>query len=237
MNDLLARIKDTLIAKWEEFQESPLYSQLKERYDSLSPVGQKSILWAGLIFFLFIVFMIPNAFLTSAGDSITVFEEKKDQAQELLQVTQTSKSLPPLPPRMDGAQLKVTLNARLQEAGLTPEQIKGVNERAGRAAANELIPASVVQNIVDVELGQLNIKQMVEIEFAFSKISPLVKIVAADVIAHPSDNHYYDVKYAIASFNVNETEKEALDVKGKASKTQKPKSFKGKPTDSEGEEL
>lgn len=221
--DLLNQIKDTLIARWEQFLESPVYAQLKERYDSLSPVGQKSILWAGLFLILFIIYSIPNAFLSSADDAIAIFDEKKSQVEELLTVTQTAKSLPPLPPRMDGTQLKNAINSRLQEAGLTPEQIKSVNERMGTVAANGLIPTSVLQNIVDVELGQLNVKQMVDIEFQFSKISPLVKIVSADVTATPKDNHYYDVKYAVATFNVKEIEKPAEATDPKAKTKQAPK--------------
>ena len=67
LQQILDQLKDTIAARWEQFQETELYIQLKDKYDNLSPEVQKIVLFGSIGLVFLIIFMTRIFFSMSAS--------------------------------------------------------------------------------------------------------------------------------------------------------------------------
>src|SRR3989344_4428724 len=203
--EIIDQLKDTLMARWDQFQESDTYITLKERYDNLPPKGQKLVLFASFILAFLIVFSIPYAWFTTSQDSVVEFEDTKYTITELLEVSQEIKNIPPQSAGISSAELKSKVDKILSEKGLGKDQITSVSEtQFTNPQGSTLIPPQIEASGIETNLKKLTLKQIVDIGFEFERISPLVKVINLEMKATPEDVHYYDVQYRVSSFSVKE---------------------------------
>ncbi len=206
LKELFDQIKDTVSARWEQFQETDTYISLREKYDNLSPRGQSAVVFVSFAFAFLIVFSIPYGFFSSSQQTIAEFEDTKETINDLLEVSQEVKNIPALTASTTSADLKLRVDRILAERGLGREQITSVTEtQFTNPEGSKLIPSQIIASGVEANLKQLTIKQVVDIGHDIERISPLVKILNLEMRATPEDVHYYDVQFRVSSFMVQES--------------------------------
>lgn len=207
LKEILDQIKDTLTARWEQFQESDTYITLSERYDNLSPTGQRAVIFSSFAMAFLIVFSIPYGWFSNSSSSVAEFEDTKNTISDLLEVSQEIKNIPPQGLGLSSSDLKTRTDKILAEKGLGKDQITSVNEtQFTNPQGSHLIPPQIDATGIEANLKKLTLKQVVDIGYEFEHISPLVKILNLEMKATPEDHHYYDVQFRVSSFSVKEAQ-------------------------------
>lgn len=183
----------------ERVRESEAYLQLEDRYQNLSPSGQKLTRLLSVLVLLFLLLFIPMSYLSSSSTMITLYEEKRDLVRELFRTyRESSSSLNiAMPPNSDS--LRMSIQSIIQRAELTPEQNLGITNAS---VEGRLIPQNLVTEVLFVKLIKLNLKQIVDIGGSIAGISNSVKMKDLTITANQQDNRYYDVTYKLYSLNV-----------------------------------
>lgn len=183
----------------ERIQDLPLYTQIKDQFDSLSPAMQKLTVLIGVLSVFAVLLFLPWGWYSESQDLVDSFEDRRAVIRELLKVSRESSEVPdiPMPPPMDG--LKAELQARLQNASLIEEQIAGIDVDA---SGSQLIPGDKSAGALAVRLTKLNLRQIVEIGTLLTQINPSVKMTDLEVTATKEDPHYFDVIYRITALAV-----------------------------------
>ncbi len=212
----------------ERVSTSDAYIQLQDRYQNLTPSGQKIARFGGFVLILFVVLFVPFSYLSSSSQTISLFEAKRTLIRNLFLTYRESSSTQnvAVPPPQDS--LKASIESVIQRAELTPEQILGVSE-AG--AEGRLIPANLISNVLSVQLAKLNLKQIVDIGGSILALSESVKMKDVSIIANGQDNRYYDVTYKLYSLKVPEPTPEPLPETEPVKKSNKEDSSKKSESD------
>lgn len=202
-DEIKERLRDELKSFWDRIQDSSLYTQIKEKYENLTPQMQKITLFAMGAVFLFLVLSTPVAYVTTASENIAEFEEKRNVIRSLLQVTRDAKDMPniPTPPPLESIQSNV--DGILQSARLMPEQIVS-NELTNEISS--LIPANLMGGSVRVALSKLNIRQVMDISYELQNISQSVKLKDMQLQASADKSGYFDVQFVLVALNVPKIE-------------------------------
>lgn len=196
LTDLKEKIFETLGPYWEKIQESEAFTTLKEKFDSYPPRIQKLIMaGAAVLLSLTFLYIFPFAYLSTAGDSITQFEENQSLIRRLLDINRELKTTPQVPPAPAADQLKSMIQSRVAGQGLIAEQIGPMEPTTVSIAALS------VEGLI-VNFKQLNLTQLVSLAFDLQDLSPSVKLVGLKVRASPQDSHYFETSYTLASFNI-----------------------------------
>jgi len=211
LKELIDQIKDTLSARWDQFQETDTYISLREKYDNLPPAGQKLSVFAAFVFTFLIVFSIPYGWFSNSQGSVSEFEDTKNTISDLLEVSQGIKNIPPQGLGLSSSDLKMRADKILSEKGLGKDQIMSVNEtQFTNPQGSNLIPPQINAIGVETNLKKLTLKQIVDIGYEFERISPVVKILNMEMTATAEDPHYYDVQFRVSSFSVKDTAPEPV---------------------------
>lgn len=195
LDDLKERLQSGLKEQWEAFQESPIYIQTKERYENLSPTMQKITLATVSLILVYMIFSLPLSYFSRSGDRITEFADSRQTIRDLLKASRESQDIPDIavPPTVDA--LKIQIDSQLQGARLLPEQILGTQILSEKP---NLIPEKLTQGMVQVSLGKLNLRQIIDLGYQFQAISPSVKMTDLVMEANVQDSHFYDVIFKLA---------------------------------------
>lgn len=205
LKEVLEQLKDTILARWEQFQDTDTYITLREKYDNLPSKGQSLVVFAAFFLVFLVIFSIPYAWYSASQTTVSEFENTKTTISDLLEVSQETKNIPQFAMGMTSADLKMRVEKILAEKGLGKEQITSVNEtNFTNPQGSTLIPAQITAAGVETNLKQLTLKQIVDIGFDFDRISPLVKVLNLEMKATEADLHYYDVQFRVSSFSVKE---------------------------------
>ncbi len=203
-----------------QIQESSIYVQLNDSYQSWPASTQKLASWASASVLILIVLFYPMSMLLDSRNSLSSFEEKRGLIRELFKTYRESSARPPLSVPPANESLRASINTILSTADLTPEQNKGLSE--GAIEDSKIIPKSLVQHILEVRLSKLNIKQIVDIGTSLVGISDSVKMKDIAITAHAADIRYFDVIYKLYALNVPEpTPEPPPEVEAKPKKTSK----------------
>lgn len=195
LEDLKEKIQSGFKDQWDQFQETPIYIQTKERYENLTPLMQKlSLLGVGL-FLTYLIFSLPFSYFGKSSEHISEFEESRQTIRDLLKAAKESQEIPDIavPPPIDV--LKSQIDEQIQAARLLPEQVRGTEILTEKPA---LIPGNLSQGVVQVSLAKLNLRQVLDLGFLFQSISPSVKMTDMVMDANAQDPRYYDVLFKLA---------------------------------------
>ena len=197
--DIKEQIQNTLKNQWEQFQESSLYIQVKERYENLTPQMQKLTLWGSAVLAILIVLSLPISYYSESATYVSEFEEKRQLVRDLLKTSRESQESPDLavPPSME--QLKSQVDAQIQSARLVPEQILGTQIIP---ASSKLIPNTLSEGTLKISLAKLNLKQLIDLGYQFQSLNPSVKMLDLQIEANRLDPRYFDVTYKMAALAV-----------------------------------
>lgn len=191
----------------ERVRESSTYAQMMDRYENLTPAGQKLAKFVSALLVLLVLLFIPLSNLSTSYTNISMFEEERNLIRELFRTYRESSSSQnlPVPPLSDSLMSMVT--GAIQRAELLPEQNIGISEGP---VEGRLIPSNLVSNVIQVKLAKLNLKQIVDIGGSLVGISESVKMKDIAIVANATDTRYYDVTYKLYSLKVPEAAPEPL---------------------------
>lgn len=202
----LEELKDQIVSSakstWEKIQESEAYNQLNDKYQSLSPTGQKTTQALVALMIAGFVFYSPISQLQISGELLTQFEDKRSLIRDLFKTYRESSSHLQMPPAPQSPELISSIQSSLQSAKLIPEQIISVD---ASQAEGRLIPSSLQQAVVEVKLAKLNLRQVVDIGLQLANISQAVKVKDMLMQANAEMAGYFDVSYKLYALKVPET--------------------------------
>jgi hypothetical protein len=201
IEDIKENLREQVKAVMGRVRETDLYLRLSEKYQSLSPAGQKvSIAGAVLVAFL-IVMAIPWSFYSGSQTMVEEYEGKRNTVRELFKVNRETAALPIPAPPVTATDLTAMAKQSLTTARLAPDQIVGVNEMPANVSG---ISKSIDQAGIEVSLAKLNLKQIVDIGSDLQNLqgpSGTARMMGLEVKANMSDARYYDAIYKIVAFS------------------------------------
>ncbi len=204
LEDLKDRLKNDLLKTQERLEENSTYLSLRDRYQSLGPAAQKAVSAGAVTVLLLIILSIPFGQYSVSNDTVTEFEGKRALIRDLFKVQKETNDVPEIAAPPPAAAVKARVESDLQGARLLPEQMKGVTVLP--PTDSDLIKAHQNDGVVEVNLGQLNLRQVVDLGAQFQNISPSVKMKDLIVQASTKDPRYFDVIYRLVVLKVAQEE-------------------------------
>ena len=201
LDELKDQLKASAQTTWERIQESEAYNQLNDKYQSLSPSGQKIAQLVTAVLVAGIVFYSPISQLQVSSELLAQFEEKRTLIRDLFKTYRESSGGLQMAPAPEAGELISTVQSSLQGSKLIPEQIVSVNTTQ---AEGRLIPANLQQAVVEVKLAKLNLRQIVDIGAQLANISQAVKVKDMFMQANAELAGYFDVTYKLYALKVPE---------------------------------
>lgn len=201
LEELKDQLKSSLLSGWERIQESESYNQLSDKYQSLSPSGQKITQAITAVIIAGVVFYSPISQLQISNELMAQFEDKRTLIRDLFKTYRDSTGGLQMAPAPQVAELISTIQSSLQNAKLISEQIIAVDPSQ---AEGRLIPSSLQQGVVEVKLAKLNLRQVVDIGLQLANISSAVKVKDMMMQANAEMAGYFDVSYKLYALKVPE---------------------------------
>ncbi len=201
LEDIRDSLQEQLKAIAARVRETDGWLKLNEKYQGLSPVGQKvSIAGAALVAFL-ILMAVPWTFYSSSRSSVDDFESKRGLIRELFHVNREASSLPLAPAPVATTELQNNARNSLTTARLQPDQIISVTDSPSTLAN---VPKTIDQAGIQVVLAKLNLKQVVDIGHELQNLqgpSGTARMTGLEIKANVADSRYYDVVYRVVAFS------------------------------------
>lgn len=201
LDELKDQLKTSFQTTWERIQESEAYNQLNDKYQNLSPSGQKVAQVVTALVIAGIVFYSPISQLQISSELLGQFEEKRTLIRDLFKTYRESSANLQMAPAPQSGELISTIQGSLQGSKLIPEQIVSVTPTQ---AEGRLIPANLQQEVVEVKLAKLNLRQVVDIGTQLANISQAVKVKDMFMQANAEMAGYFDVVYKLYALKVPE---------------------------------
>lgn len=200
--DLKDRLKEEWQKSLDKAEESSVVTEIKDRYENLTPIQQKIMLGVTIGAALLVLFAIPYSSYSTSEDSLLEFTEKRQLIRELLRTSKEAKESPeiPVPPAVD--ELRAQAEGMLTTAQLLPEQIAGVT---AEGAQGGIVNSQLVSGNVRVAANQLNLRQIIDLGHEFSSISPSAKLKDLQITASKEPG-YFDVVFKILVLKVKPKE-------------------------------
>lgn len=221
IDDIKDQVTTQLVQTWERFQESSVYNNLKDRYDNLTPIGQKLAIYGSVFLLAVILIMPPLTHYRAASENVLTYEEKQQTIRDLLRVSRESGEGPDLFPPPAIESLKSQVEGYLKMAGLIPSQIRSVSAGVSQGG---LIPRDLAAGVLEVNLAKLNLKQITDVGHKLSTLATAAKLKDMNITANVEDSRYFDVSFSIYTLKVPEKQMEALpDFEEKPKKNTKSK--------------
>ena len=188
--EIFEQLKAKSTEIFEKIKETESYQQLSDRYQSLTPSGQKIVKFLGIGFIVFLFLFIPLSQISTSKEFITSFEDKRNLIRDLFKTYRESSQTSRLMPAPESSNLMGSINSTLQSEQLLPEQIVSVSLGS---AEGRLIPQNLMTNVIDVKLTKLNLRQVVDIGSRLSALSQSVKLKDLLMSANNELAGYFDV--------------------------------------------
>ncbi|MCB0349748.1 MAG: hypothetical protein KDD38_01110 [Bdellovibrionales bacterium] len=204
LDDLKDKIKEQAAETWSRIESSPLYNNLKEKFETQSPGVQKAIVSGVAIFIALILLSFPISDINSSSTSIEDYDSSRSLLRSLLRASRLASEASSVPPPFSVADLKAQVQSQLGSFALKPEQVGGVIDLDINSLGTPLAPKTINQSGIGVSLKKLNLKQVVDIGFEFQKLNASVKIAGMEIAAGTPDPHYFDVLYKLIIFTMPE---------------------------------
>lgn len=223
LDDLRDQLRDQLRQLGAQVADSPAYQSLKEKYDSLEPRQQKTAIISVVCLTLAILIWIPLSIYLSSREQMTYFEESRDLTRELLRTERQASQIGTAGPGLPPGTLQQRVHSVISAVNLIDEQRGSVQDfQAGGPTAKGLIPTGVNQEGAEVQLKNLNLRQVVDIGQRLESIHPTVKLWGMDIRASAEDGNYFDVTYQLLSFAIPQEEPEAATPPGRPGRPRIP---------------
>lgn len=199
LEELKEELKTSLQTTWDRIQESEIYNQLNDRYQSMTPSGQKITQIVVAVSLTLIIFYTPLTQVQVSQEMLFQFQEKRDLIRNLFKTYRESSAQAQIDLSPEPADLIARVQSFLQNSRLVPDQIISVNLAEPEG---QLIPRQLQKAVVEVKLSKLNLRQIVDIGLQLTNISSAVKVKDMSLQAHAEMAGYFDVIYKLYALNV-----------------------------------
>jgi hypothetical protein len=215
LDDLKDKIKEQSAEVWSRIESSPLYSNLKEKFETQSPRIQKSIITGAVALIALVLLSFPLSYFNLSANSTKDYDSNRNMLRNLLRASRLASEAASLPTVYSVSDLKSQVQSQLGSFALKPQQIGGMIDLDINSLGTPLAPKSINQSGVGVSLKQLNLKQVVDIGFELQKLNASVKIAGMEIAAGSPDPHYFDVLYKLIIFTMPEGDAKKSDTNAK----------------------
>ena len=203
LDDLKDRALEALQAAKSKLEENDTYLGLKEKFDSLSPVLQKTIQGFASFVILYALFQIPMSYYSGGSENLALFEENRDLILDLYRVKRRALLAPQAPTPISAPDLESRARNALVAARVQADQIKSVSFFDNQGPqSSDFIPKSVEQKGVEVRVANLNVNQLVEVGHALSTLADSVKMIGLEIKPGTQAGSYFDASFKLVSFSV-----------------------------------
>ncbi len=205
----LEDIKEKIVSQakqiWDKIQDHPLYINMRDRFENLSPVMQKAVIAATALTLSLIILSFPYGSLVSSSDYADTFEDTRALTRELLKAARESSNIPMITPPPTTDTLQAAIQSQLQQANLLPEQIASITPFE---PVSDLIPKQLLSYGLEVSLSKLNLTQVTELGYQLSiqgtDRGMTIKLTDLEIKPNGSDSKYMDVIYRLVGLKVEE---------------------------------
>lgn|GEM_PF-4671244 len=196
--ELLNRLREGFDTLSGKIRESPSYQKLRERFESLSPNGQKAVLGSAAAFALLLLLLAPlNSFFNSLNN-INQFESHRSRVHDLYKAASEGQSNSGLTQAPAAEVLRTQIESILKSNQILSEQILSISNDAPPS----YLPKEGLSSTTQIRLSKLNLRQIIDAGLAIQGISTALKIIDLDVRANTQDSRYFDVNYRLIALQV-----------------------------------
>lgn len=200
-DDLKDRLQSELKQLWEKIQDSSAYNQARDRFENLSPFGQKASLIGAVFLVLAFFFSIPWGFYSNSSLHEEEFLASRNLIKDLFKAQREAQEAPQLMMAPSPDSLKMQIENSLKAFQLLPDQIKGVEVSSEKTS---LLAENLVQGFVKVSLAKLNLRQINDIGYQLQSLNPNVKIKDLSIEPSLSQPKYFDASFRLVALKIPE---------------------------------
>ncbi len=200
-------------------EENSTFNSLRDKYSTLSPLLQKTILGAGCFLIIFITLAGPIANYKTSVENMSSFEERQEITQKIISFQKKSKSLSQKPREFQVRDLKseVETLSKSFSINLLSDQVSVASDRSNK----NLVLGSEQRNF-DVKTSKANINQFTTLTYSLQRMNKSLLVEALELKANRENPAYFDGSIKIANLYV----KPVSDILPKPEVTKKSKSKK-----------
>ena len=203
LDDLKEQFLEQLNAYKERIQDTPVYNQIKERYDDLPPRNQKLVLISGILLVSYIVLSIPFGSLGEASNKIEKYESTKSTLASLRKVSDQLSAIPNPPAAPASSSLSNSIKSMILSEGVSEEQILSAQtfseENTGQFNS---VPKAAEITGVRLSLKKLNIKQITSLLYKAQRQARPAKITHLKMSPEGSEAGFFNLNFEIRGFNL-----------------------------------
>lgn len=197
--ELKEKILTELSQIYDRIQNSPAFIHSKDRYENLSPLSQKALIYGSSLFLIIFVFSIPWGFLSLSWEYLEEFEQKKNLTYELEKIKVDGALAPLIPPSPNSEAIKKRISDFIKDNNIPQELVKS---NAIVSVSSPLFPDKFTDGAVQLEIQKLNLKQIVDITHAASSLGATVKLKDLIIRSNSQDPKYLDLKVSFFALSL-----------------------------------
>ncbi|GIL17797.1 MAG: hypothetical protein BroJett040_15480 [Oligoflexia bacterium] len=217
-------IKERLKSEWtqttDRLEESSIYNQIKDKYENLSPLGQKASLFGLIGVVVFVILSIPMGYYSDSASRVEEFDSNRSLIRDLFKSSKDGQEIPNIPRPPAPEELSRQIDDQLKAAQLLPEQMKGIEVTQDKIKG---VNPDLIQGGVKVNLAKLNLRQVIDLGYQMQAVSPSIKMSDLHIEANLQDSRYFDVIYKFIVMNVPDLTQATSDIEDDGEKKAAPK--------------
>ncbi|MCB9073488.1 MAG: hypothetical protein H6623_07685 [Bdellovibrionaceae bacterium] len=198
-------LKEQLKEKWDELvvkvSESEAFIQLSERYNNLSPLVQKIIIFSAIFFVGYLIYSVPAGFIDSAQQVEANFNQDRTLMRGLNRSARNPVISPDQFTGLPFEQIRSRIDGIASESRVLDSQ-KGAVTQVNKPLPNSVVPNAIRQEGVSYELKKLTLRQAVAISERLSSMHNNTKLAGVTIEADKEDPHYFTVRYTMSSLSL-----------------------------------
>ncbi|MCX7977805.1 MAG: hypothetical protein N2578_02255 [Bdellovibrionaceae bacterium] len=196
--EVLDSIRARLTPLWEKIQETDTWANLREKFLNLPSKQQLAIAVGSIVLAILLLLSIPLSRLFSSSEILAEFEERRSLIRNLIRAGREAGQLPAVqaPPGLEAlkAQADSVLSGTLSSAQYT----------INNGSASRLLTPDLVSSTLEIQLKQINLRQVVDLGHQLSVLHPSVKMEDFSMTASREAPGFFDVVVRLVALNVPE---------------------------------
>lgn len=177
---------------------SSFFYFLKDKYDNLSSLHRKIIYSFSILTFSCLLLYYPFSHLYSSWENMNDFNTKKKLIKEMINLSSTKniQSSKSYQPNQNPVKF---IERRIPTLGINKTLVKGVKKAKSATPLNNL-PFSARVETVEVQLKNLNLKEIVQYGHQMEQFSNNIKLTNIEITENPEKENYFHVSYFLSFF-------------------------------------
>ena len=182
------------------FVNSSAFYFVKEKYDHLSSLHRKILHTVSLLVLVCIVFYYPFSYLYFSWINMRNFYTKKELTRELIDLSSITQ--PDFSKSYTSSQEPVRfIEQKIPTLQIPKSQIKEIKKSNSNQQPKNF-PLSSKVEAVEVEIKNLNLKEIVQYGHKLEQLSDNIKLTNIYITENPKKNNYFNVSYILSFFSL-----------------------------------